>query len=904
MSDLTSQPSPPSQANPPSQPNQPCRVLMIDDDEDDYVLTRDLVSQIRLPGKAALQWAPTYEAGLLALGRQAPDVCLIDYRLGARDGIELLTEARSRGCVSPIIVLTGKGDVETDSLAMARGADDYLVKGDLTVALLERSVRYVLDRARQVEALRASEQRYKTLFETSSEGILIADVETRAIRYANPAASAMFGYTTAELCAMHAGDLSPKASMKDSLAAFEAVGHGTQSRLVDQPRRRKDGAIILTDISTGRVLGGDRTLVAAFYRDVTERTAAERALKASEARYRRLFEAAKDGILILDADSGRIVDVNPFMVGLMGYSRDELLGCHLWEIGPLKDVPASKALFAELQAQDYVRYEDLPLATRAGRLVDVEFISNAYLVDDRKVIQCNVRDITAHKRADAVNVRLATAIEQATETVVVTDAHGDIEYVNPAFEAGTGYSRAEAIGHNPRLLSSGAQDRAFYEVLWATISSGEPWRGRMVNRKKDGTLYTEDATISPVRDTAGAITAYVAVKRDVTASLAMEAQLLQSQKMEAVGRLAGGIAHDFNNLLSVILSYGEMLLGDMAEADPMREDMEEIRKAANRAANLTRQLLMFSRQQVVAPKIVDLNEVLTGVDKMLQRILGADVELVARPAPALGRVFVDPTGMEQVIVNLVVNAHDAMPTGGQLTMETANVELDEAYARAHLGVKAGPHVMLAVTDTGSGMDAVTLGRVFEPFFTTKEKGKGTGLGLSTVFGIVQQSGGSVWVYSELGKGTAFKIYLPRVDSAAASAGAAESNWPRPSRPGTETVLLVEDDDQVRAVALGILRRNGYVVLEARNGAEALGQSEQYDGTIHLLLSDIVMPGMSGAELARCLAKARPDMKVLCMSGYTDDTVVRHGVLEADIAFIQKPITPAALAAKVREVLDS
>jgi CheY-like chemotaxis protein len=332
--------------------------------------------------------------------------------------------------------------------------------------------------------------------------------------------------------------------------------------------------------------------------------------------------------------------------------------------------------------------------------------------------------------------------------------------------------------------------------------------------------------------------------------------------------LAGGVAHDFNNVLSVILSYGEMLLADMKPGEPMRDDIEEIHKAGKRATDLTRQLLMFSRQQVLAPKVVDLSDVLTSMDKMLQRILGADVDLVSLPTQALGRVRADPSSIEQVIMNLVVNARDAMPTGGKLTMETANVTLDEAYASAHLGVKPGPHVMLAVTDTGTGIDQAIMGQIFEPFFTTKESGKGTGLGLSTVFGVIQQSGGSVWVYSEVGRGTTFKVYLPRVDAAVETVG---QTVPPTTLRGSETILLVEDDDQVRVVARGILRRAGYQVIDARNAGEALLHSEKHSGTIHLLLSDVVMPQVSGPELAKRLASARPHMKVLCMSGYTDDS---------------------------------
>ena len=379
-----------------------------------------------------------------------------------------------------------------------------------------------------------------------------------------------------------------------------------------------------------------------------------------------------------------------------------------------------------------------------------------------------------------------------------------------------------------------------------------------------------------------------------------EGQLRQAQKMEAVGRLAGGVAHDFNNVLSVILTYGELMFTELKVGDPMREDVDEIRKAAKRAADITRQLLMFSRQQVLEPRILDLNDVLVGMNRMLRRLLGEDVELILQTAPTLGRVRVDRGSIEQVIMNLVMNARDAMPTGGKLTMQTANVDLDGQYARAHLGVSAGPHVMLAMIDTGVGMDKATQARIFEPFFTTKGKDKGTGLGLSTAFGIVQQSGGSIWVYSELGRGTTFKIYLPRAE------GMLDSSRPQADPTtlrGSETILLVEDEDQVRVVARNILRRSGYEVIEARSGEEALALAERYGGTIQLLLSDVVMPQMSGPDLAKQLAAARPLMKVLFMSGYTDDSVVRHGILQADVAFLQKPITPDLLTRKVRAVID-
>ena len=518
-------------------------------------------------------------------------------------------------------------------------------------------------------------------------------------------------------------------------------------------------------------------------------------------------------------------------------------------------------------------------------------------------------DVTERKRAEEAHMRLATAIEQSAESVVITNTDGTILYVNPAFERITGYSREEVTGQNPRILQSGKQDAAFYQELWAILRSGNVWHGRFINKRQDGTLYTEDATISPIRDERGAIVNYVAVKRDVTSELDLEERYRQSQKMEAIGRLAGGVAHDFNNLLTAIQGYTSLLLDGFAvdstqgwpSGPTIRADLGEVLKATERASALARQLLAFGRKQVLRPRILNLNETLAGVEKMLRRLIGEDIELSSILDPKLGHVRADPGQIEQVILNLSVNARDAMPRGGRLTFETANVVLDESYTRMHPGVTPGAYARLVVSDTGVGMTEEVKSHLFEPFFTTKEEGKGTGLGLATAWGIIDGSGGHIEVYSELGIGTAFKIYLPHVDEVHEDRerGRTGKSLPR----GVETILLAEDESSVRNLARRVLEKCGYTVLGLERPEDALLVSEGHAGPIHLLVTDVVMPGMGGRELAERLVSSRLGIKVLYISGYADDTIVHHGVLEPGVAFLQKPFTPGGLAQKVREILD-
>ena len=499
--------------------------------------------------------------------------------------------------------------------------------------------------------------------------------------------------------------------------------------------------------------------------------------------------------------------------------------------------------------------------------------------------------------------RLSAAVEQAAGAVIITDVQGHIQYVNPGFEHMSGYGQAEVLGQTPRILQSGEHDATFYGELWATIRAGNIWHGRLVNKRKDGTRYVVDATITPVRDANGQIANYVSLQRDVTREAQLEEQYRQLQKMEVMGQLTSGIAHDFNNLLTVINGFAELLQVQLSPYEPAHELLAKIRDAGRHGVELVQQLLAFSRKQTITPRLVDLGQLVAGMQSMLQRVIGEHIELTTHVAPDLWPVKVDATQMEQVIVNLAVNARDAMPQGGRLTIEVANVVLDHEYVGGHLQAQPGEHVLLVISDTGIGMTPEVKAHLFEPFFTTKGQGKGTGLGLAIVYGIVKQNGGNIWVYSEEGLGTTFKIYLPRADTESAAQSAARTEVREPSPNGNETILLVEDNDSVRDLARLVLRRQGYQVLSAADGQEALDVAADYSGRIHLLLSDLVLPGITAAWLSQRLGQLHPGLKTLFMSGYTDDMVARCNGSETTFAFLQKPFSSLELARKVRAVLD-
>ena len=632
-------------------------------------------------------------------------------------------------------------------------------------------------------------------------------------------------------------------------------------------------------------------------------------LMASEMRYRRLFESAPDGILILDAEKRKITDVNPFMLELLHYTRDEFLGKELWEIGVLKDKEESVAAFEELQERDYIRYDDLPLRTKEGQRREVEFVSNSYRENGHQVIQCNIRDNTDRKKAEdaarQAETNFRNLVESSPGIVYLNEPDPPYStiYVSPNIKA-YGYLPEDwysAPGMWSRMVHPDDQERVLREFE-SGIDQGLDTEIEYRIIAKDGGIHWWQDKGQFIADENGKRLGWQGIILDITKTHELELQLRQAQKLESVGLLAGGIAHDFNNMLTAINGYSDLILRDLREDDPLRPNIEEIRKAGRRSSLLTHQLLAFSRKQVLQPVVLDINIVINDTIKMLKRLIGEDIQLIADLAPDIGRAMVDPGQFSQIVMNLVMNARDSISDGGKITVQTANVFLDPLYARQHVGFLAGPYVQMAVTDTGEGMNETTKENIFEPFFTTKRLGKGTGLGLATVYGIVKQSGGNIEVYSELEVGTTFKIYLPRV---AEEIGVVKVRVvPTEIIGGGETILLVEDEEIVRDLSKQILKECGYNVLEAVNGAQALSICESEDNHIDLLITDVVMPVMGGRELAEILLSRSPKLGVLFTSGYTDDAVMRHGVIKMDTNFIQKPFTPESLTCKIREILDN
>ena len=639
---------------------------------------------------------------------------------------------------------------------------------------------------------------------------------------------------------------------------------------------------------------------------IAERTGA---LASSLSLLNATFESMVDGIVAVDL-SGKVASYNTKFADTWQFPAEMLARRDVAELrdytaGQVKDPATFLQRIKEQEAKPEVEVFDV-FELKDGRTFE-RYIFPQWIDKKCAGTVINWRDITVRKRTEVSLRLLESAVEQTKESIVITDAELDLPgprilFINPAFTRMTGYNEEEVLGKTPRILQGPLTDKSVLSRLRENLERGKVFEGETINYRKDGKAFNLEWQIAPLRNTTGQITHFVAIQHDITERKRLEAQLFQSQKMETVGKLAGGFAHEFNSILTAIIGQSELLFGDLPVGSPLAKNATEIIKAASRAATLTRQLLAYGRKQILQPETLDLNRVIVDMESMVRLLMGGITDTQVVPAAQLHAVKADSGQIEQVIMNIVINARDAMPNGGKLILETANVSFDAESIGRYTELKPGDYVMLAITDTGIGMSEEVKARIFEPFFSTKGVGQGTGLGLATCYGIIKQSGGHISVYSELARGATFKIYLPRIEQPV--------NHPveRPSTPdlplGTETILLAEDDPALREMAATLLRRLGYTVLTAANGIEALNLKQQRDiGHIDLVFTDVVMPHMSGKELADRMQALFPHTKILFTSAYTENAIIRQGVLDKNMALLQKPFTPSVLAHKLREVLD-
>ena len=809
------------------------------------------------------------------------------------------------------------------------------------LTFVSQQIANAVEHRRNQEAIRESENKFRGLAETAVQAIFIYD--GARFTYVNAATEAIFGYSRRELLALEDAwslvDEDAREWTRQRLA--QQLGGSSEPTRFEFKIRTRSGEERWLDFSSNRIEFERRAAIVATAVDITERKRAE---QLQSALYRIAEETSEAGELddfykfIHNIVAGLMHAENFYISlydeksGMLSFpyfvdEEDETparkkLGKGLTEYVLRTGQPllATPAVFEDLVARGEVEtigapsldWLGVPLIISdktIGVLVVQTYRENIrYRQTEKDILTFVSQHVAAaieHKRSEdqlrQSEARYRSLVQSAVYGIYRSTVDGNFLAVNPALIAMLGYQSEEemlalSIGHDVYLE---ALER---ERFIADSLAQRRWEGVEVKwRRKDGKSITVRLSGRLVTDEGGEPSYIEGIVEDITERRTLEQQLRQSQKMEAVGRLAGGVAHDFNNLLTVIRGYTEILLSDLPQGDPRGAELDEIMKASDRAGALTRQLLAFSRQQVLAPKVLNLNTIVVNMHNLLRRLLGEDVDLQTVLDPEIGHVKADPSQIEQVLMNLAVNARDAMPMGGRLTIETANVDLAENWGRDIINAKPGPYVMIAMSDSGSGMDEATKARVFEPFFTTKEQGKGTGLGLSTAYGIVKQSDGYISVYSEVGIGSTFKVYLPRIDSRRELSVAAPEI--AASSRGSETVLLVEDEEGVRKLVQGILARQGYQVLEATSGEEALDMAHEHKGKIDLLLSDVVLVGMSGRELSERMRIQMPTLKVIYMSGYTDDAIVRHGVLTESAEFLQKPFSSEHLLRKVRAVLE-
>ena len=909
----------------------PIDVLLVEDSPTDVLLAQESLSSVP---NIRLTCVDRLADALAAVGDRHMDVVLLDLGLPDSQGLDTLVRFLNNSPRCPVVVMTARDDEALGLLAINSGAHDFLVKSQVGGRDLVRAVLYAVERNRHdaalrqlvdsrievarrqvernrhVDALRQSEERFRMMADSSPVLIWISGVD-KAFTYFNKTRLEFTGRSLEQELGngwaegVHADDLARCLDVYTK--AFDAHEPFT----MDYRLRCHDGAYRwITDQGVPRFdhLGGFLGYIGSAI-DITERKQAEAALRENEEQLRDFLENAHDLIQSVGAD-GRFLFVNRAWQDALGYTAEEAARITIFDVIAPEAHEHCRVFFGRILAGEALRVE-VPFVTKDGRRVLVEGSANCRFDSDGRPITTRgiFRDVTDSKKAEeqarAAQHMLKTVLNNIPQGVFWKDRQSRYLGCNAVVTRSTGVERAELLlGRTDHELPGLTKEQAdfFLQKDREVMASGQPQLG-IIEQSTHGsgrTVWLETNKI-PLRDVTGEVCGILGTWQDITERKSLEEQLQQSQKMEAFGQLAGGVAHDFNNLLTVISGFSELLLLQLPSQDPMLSSLEAISDAGERAASLTRQLLAFSRQTMLETKVFNLNSVVGDTEKMLRRMIGEDVLLTTVLDPKLRSMKADPGQLGQVLMNLAVNSRDAMPKGGKLTIETGIVTLDQSYAETHPEVQPGQFVMLAVSDTGSGMRPEVQHRIFEPFFTTKGVGKGTGLGMAVVHGIVKQSGGSIEVYSEPGIGTAFKLYFPVVDEVFAMP--TQKSPSEKAERGTETVLLVEDEGSVRSLAQRVLQSHGYTVMAASNGIEALRTVENHRGHFDLLVTDVVMPEMDGPDLADALRSRFVQMKVLFLSGYTNDAVVRHGILHEEVAFLQKPFSPLALARKVREVLD-
>ena len=749
--------------------------------------------------------------------------------------------------------------------------------------------------------LRESESKFRHLFNNAEVGMFRSRLDGSELLDVNAKYLSVIGQTREEVIGKPSINLwaNPKEREK-MIRLLQTRGQvdGFECKLL---KKSGESIYCLTSLKSYPETG----ILEGSITDITERKRAEEEMRWKTAFFEALVNSSQDGILVVDNRNKKIIQ-NQRMKDLWKIPReivsnpdDQLQYDYVREQtknpAEFDEKTRRLAANADIHARDEIELKDGTVLERQTALVLGQH-------GEKYGRLWSFRDITGSRLIEKSLTRLGTAVEQAAEVIVITDINGTILYVNPAFEKSSGYTRTEAIGQNPRILKSDKQDDKFYRQMWDTLARGESWSGHIINKRKDGALYEEEATLSPVRDASGSVVNYVAVKRDVTHEVQLEAQLRQAQKMEAVGRLAGGVAHDFNNILAIISMQASLLKSGGGLSPHQTKLADEIGNTVDRASGLTRQLLLFSRKENLQLHDLDLNQTTNDLTKMLRRLLGEDIGLRLKLAQQPMFVHADQGMMDQVLMNLAVNARDAMPNGGQLIIETSGVEFGEDAISLPAAARSGSFVRLSVSDNGCGIPANIISRIFESFFTTKDVGKGTGLGLATVFGIVQQHKGWINVYSEVSQGTTFRIYLPRL--ANMTDRKIVEKIPAAVPTGQETILLVEDEPALRDLIKKTLSQLGYHILEARNGINALEVWLAHRAEIRLLLTDIVMPdAMSGIELAQRLFQNNPKLKVIYMSGYSAEVASKDISLKEGVDFLTKPFQMHMLAQILRDCLD-